>query len=470
MNLLDRTVGKWLSKAFPSLSSGGVLTTVGSRWFGAFSGSLFTETEPGGWQRNEEPIQATLSNPTLYACITLIASDMAKLRPMVVEQDEDRIWTENDDTPWEAVLERPNDYQTWPQYMEWYMRSKLVFGNAYVLKRRDQRGVVNALYVLDPCRVWPYVAPDHSVFYSLSPDFMDPAQLDFAMMVPARELIHDVMVPLFHPLCGTSPIYAAGFPAMQGLNIRTASDTFFKNGSRPGGILLVPGMLTQPQVDEMKANWKLNFAGRKQGDLAVLTGGMTYQAMAQTARDASLIEQLHMTDEDICKCFHMPRYKVQVGPDPSYANIEALNRNYYTDCLQGLITQFQILHTQGLELDQVPGKTYALELDLDDLLMMDAKTRAEVAEIGVRAGLSYNEARFGFWDRGPVDGGDSPLAQQQNYSLAALAKRDASADPFASVRETFTGPAPTTAPAPVKALDVAALPSLIAKKLGELAA
>jgi phage portal protein BeeE len=30
----------------------------------------------------------------------------------------------------------------------------------------------------------------------------------------------------------------------------------------------------------------------------------------------------------------------------------------------------------------------------------------------------------------PVAGGDSPYLQQQNYSLAALAKRDSSPDPF----------------------------------------
>jgi phage portal protein BeeE len=32
----------------------------------------------------------------------------------------------------------------------------------------------------------------------------------------------------------------------------------------------------------------------------------------------------------------------------------------------------------------------------------------------------------------PVKGGDSPLAQHQDYSLAALAKRDAKDDPFAT--------------------------------------
>jgi phage portal protein BeeE len=44
---------------------------------------------------------------------------------------------------------------------------------------------------------------------------------------------------------------------------------------------------------------------------------------------------------------------------------------------------------------------------------------------------SPDEARARF-DKKPVPGGNSPYLQQQNYSLAALAKRDAQADPFAT--------------------------------------
>jgi hypothetical protein len=44
--------------------------------------------------------------------------------------------------------------------------------------------------------------------------------------------------------------------------------------------------------------------------------------------------------------------------------------------------------------------------------------------------MSPDEARWKFHALGPTPGGKSVLAQQQNFSLAALAKRDAD-DPFA---------------------------------------
>jgi HK97 family phage portal protein len=377
----------------------------------------------GAWQRNEEvQVDTALSNPTLYACITLIAGDIAKLRPKLVEQDDDGIWTEIESAAFSPVLRKPNHYQTRIDFIEWWQLSKLVHGNTYALKARDGRNVVQALYILDPYRVTPLVSPDGSVFYQLHRDEL--AQIEDSVVVPAREIIHDVMCPLFHPLVGVSPIYAAGYPALQGLNIRRASDKFFTNGSKPGGVLTAPGPITQATADRLKTYWEDNFSGDNIGKIAVLGDGLKYEAMAVTAEQSQLVEQLQMTDEDIAKCFHMPRHKVGIGPDPTYNNIDALNNQYYTDCLQKHIEKLELKLDEGLELTTVPGRTLGVEMDLTDLLRMDSETRMKTAEMGIRAGVfAPNEVRRQF-DMKPKLGGDSPMLQQQMFSLEALAERD----------------------------------------------
>lgn len=72
---------------------------------------------------------------------------------------------------------------------------------------------------------------------------------------------------------------------------------------------------------------------------------------------------------------------------------------------------------------------------------------------GVSGGiLAPNESRRRL-NLPPVDGGDTPYLQQQNYSLAALDKRDSQDDPFAS-KSAPTAPAsnatsePPTSPSP----------------------
>jgi hypothetical protein len=56
---------------------------------------------------------------------------------------------------------------------------------------------------------------------------------------------------------------------------------------------------------------------------------------------------------------------------------------------------------------------------------MDSTTMIDYIAKGVGCGvMKPNEGRF-LLNASPVEGGDTPYLQQQNYSLAALAKRDA---------------------------------------------
>ena len=127
----------------------------------------------------------------------------------------------------------------------------------------------------------------------------------------------------------------------------------------------------------------------------------------------------------------MPAYKVGVGPIPTYQNAEVLNQIYYSDCLQRRIEAVESLLDEGLGLAAVPGKMYGAEFELDDLMRMDTKSRVEAAEKGIGSGgMAPNEARARWLNLPPAKGGEAPYLQQQNYSLAALAERDAN-KPFA---------------------------------------
>jgi HK97 family phage portal protein len=384
---------------------------------------LIREMTIGGWQRNEDVhVPTVLSNPTLYACITLIAGDIAKLRPKLVERDDDGIWHEIESPSFSPFLRKPNHYQSRIEFFEWWQLSLLCHGNVYALKARDGRGVVRAAYILDPMRVTPLVAPDGSVFYQLHEDRL--SRVEESVVVPASEMFHDKECPLFHPLVGVSPIYAAGYPALQGLTTRDKSSKFFANGSRPGGVLTAPGAIPQETANRLKEYWETNFSGDNVGKIAVLGDGLKYEAMAVTAEQSQLVEQLRMTDEDIAKGFHMPRHKVGIGNYPVNHNIEALNQGYYSDCLQKRIEKKELTLDHGLGLVDVPGHIYGVEFDLNDLLRMDTAARMDAASKAISAGLSPNEVRFRYHDAGPVPGGDHPYMQQQNYSLEALARRD----------------------------------------------
>jgi HK97 family phage portal protein len=398
------------------------LPVRGSRgWF-----PIIREPSSGAWQRNEElAVDSALAYFAVFACTTLIAQDIGKIRLRLVSQDEYGIWTETTSPAFSPVLRRPNRFQTTNKFVEQWQVSKLLNGNTYALKQRDERNVVRALYILDPLRVAPLVTPSGDVYYELRRDDLSavPEPPDgLPIIVPASEVIHDLMVALFHPLIGVGPIYACGIAALQGLTIQRSSSRFFGNGSNPGGVLTAPGAIADDTATRLKEYWESNFSGENAGKVAVLGDGLKYEAMALSAAESQLIEQLKFSAETVCSCYHVPPYMIQVGPPPPYANVEPLVQQYYSQCLQSLITGMETALDFGLELPT----GYGTEFDIDDLSWMDTATRTDAASKSIGAGaLSPNEARKKYFGVGPVPGGDTPYLQQQMYSLEALAERDA---------------------------------------------
>jgi HK97 family phage portal protein len=427
MSFLDRFTGTTLSLQTKAQQTLQPLNSRGSWW------PVIRESFSGAWQRNVDiNVDTVLTFHAVYACISLIAGDISKMCLRLVAEDENGIWEPVESAAFSPVLRKPNRYQNRIKFFEWWMTSKLINGNTYALKQRDQRGVVTALYILDPMRVTPLVAPDGAVFYQLKRDDLSGIPDDDLIKntVPAKEIIHDIMCALYHPLIGVSPIHACGLAALQGLKIQNNSYKFFANGSVPGMVVTVPGQIKQEQADAIKAAWDLNFGGDNFGKVAVLSDGMTAEGLKISNVDAQLIEQLKWTAEVVCSVFHVPPYMIGVGPPPNYNNIEALNQQYYQQALQHPVESIELCLDEGLELP----KPYGTEFDLDDLLRMDTAAMIDSEGKAVGAGIKApNESRKRM-NLKPKQGGDTPYLQQQNYSLAALDRRDQTPAPATNVQ------------------------------------
>lgn len=403
---------------------GGSYNTVSNR-----HGWLPFTSEPfsGAWQRNiETRTEDMLAYPAVFSCITLIANDISKLRLKLVKLDENGIWTETKNAAYDPVLRKPNRYQTRIQFFQSWILSLLINGNTYVLKERDNRNVVTALYILDPLRVYPLVASDGSIWYEIPAD--DLSQVSEPVRIPASEIIHDRANTFYHDLVGVSPLYAAALSVGQGREIQKNSASFFKNNARPGGILTAPGAVSDETVEQLRTYWEANYTGNNAGKVAVLADGLSYKSFdVQSAQDSQVIDQLKWSSEVVCSVFHVPPYKIGVGSPPTGGGLEAENIRYFSEALQVRIDNIELLIDEGLNMASDIGVSF----ELSDLFKMDSKTLAEVEETLVGAGIKkLNEARKPF-NLAPMEGGDTAYLQQQNFSVSALAKRDSSDNPFA---------------------------------------
>jgi phage portal protein BeeE len=119
-----------------------------------------------------------------------------------------------------------------------------------------------------------------------------------------------------------------------------------------------------------------------------------------------------------------------------------LEHGYYSQCLQPLMESIELCLAQELP---VPAGN-SLCFDIDGLLRMNNTQIYEANSKAITGGwLAPDEARRRV-NLPPVPGGATPYLQQQNYSLAALAKRDGSDNPFGTGGSANAAPANNQAP------------------------
>ena len=413
-----------------------------------------TISEPytGAWQKNDElQVTDSLTSYAVFSCISLISKDVGKL-PIVVKTEEDGI-VSNVKLDNLTVLNKPNNYQTRQQFFEAWINSKASKGNTYILKQRDVYGDIVSLLVLDPDKVTVLVDPSGNVFYKINIDTL--TGITEQLTVPASEIIHDRYNCFYHPLIGLSPIIACGLAANTGLNIQHNAKDFFGNMSRPSGILVSPEAITPEDALEIKTNWDKRYSHGGLGGTAVLGDGVSYQALSVPASDSQMIEHLKLSGEIVCSTYHVPSFKVGVGSIPVGTKIADLNEIYYSDCLQSYIESIENLLNCNLDLPN----NVVVEFNLKALIRMDSLSQMAYLKEGTGSGiLTPNEARAELGYK-PVEGGNSPMIQQQNYSLEAIAKRDAKEDPFTAASkaptavntESATVTMPTATNVPVEA-------------------
>ena len=415
MGMLDWFTGKKSASTAQPVNGGDVWHTI-------------HEPSMGAWQRNEE-IEVSkndqMRHHAVFACVSLITRDIGKLK-IKTKKKVDGVMQPCDSRV-NSLLAKPNEFQNWQQFAEAWATSKSTNGNTYVLKVRNIFGDVWKLHILNPERTKPLVDPNGNVFYQVRRDRL--FNLDEDVVFPASEIIHDRFNCFYHPLVGLSPITACALSASQGISIQRNAQAFFANASRPSGILVAPGAISAETGAELKTNWDRNYSGMGNGRTAVLGDGMTYVPISVAANDAQLVEQLKLSGEIVCTAFSVPAFKVGLASLPG-GKISDHNDIYYSDCLQHYIESIEALLNQHLDTED----GVEVEFDLKALLRMDASSQMAYLKEGIGSSiLSPNEARaeLGYT---PVAGGDSPMIQQQNYSLAALAARDAT-NPLAVVAE-----------------------------------
>jgi len=221
-----------------------------------------------------------------------------------------------------------------------------------------------------------------------------------------------------------------------GNSIQSQSTNFFNNQAMPGGVLTAPGAISDETAGRLKAAFETKFGGANRGRLFVAGDGLKFEPFTMKADEAQTTEQLKQATESVAQAFHYPLWKLG-GDMPPYTKPDLAQTLYYSDCLQTHIVGIESCLDNGLELPLDLGT----EFDIDDLTRMDTDSLYE-SNNKAADWLKLDEQRFRANYPALPTGGDTVYKQQQDFSIEALAKRDAKEDPFASTAKTPAAPQP----------------------------
>lgn len=353
----------------------------------------------------------------VYACVAILGQEMSRLPLMHMRYDKET--GKQDEVTTSAahrVFRNPNHYLTKSDWMLHTLRSLLLDGNSYAVVKRNDRGEVDSLYPVPPAGMDPYIAPDGGVYYRFSDSpTTELAALETDQWFPARDVLHIRLFTPRHPLMGESPMTAAIYPAMTGAAINQHNFSFFKNMSRPSGVLRHPKKLTPEAMERIKARFMELTQHNRTGEPIVLQEGMEWSPMVMNATDAELINSFKLTERQIAQVFRVPPFLLGDLEKATLTNVESLTRffvqsglGFYVDHIENALTKFFRLPA---------GQEIVFDLERA-LLKGDLKERMDAYAKGVQSGVySPNEVRAKE-NLPPVENGDEPRVQQQLVPLA----------------------------------------------------
>jgi HK97 family phage portal protein len=152
---------------------------------------------------------------------------------------------------------------------------------------------------------------------------------------------------------------------------------YFEHGSRPSGILTVPGGNPE-QVERVATKWSDRHGGVEQMHrIAVLSGDVNFTPVAFSADDSQFLGQRELSAREVARVFRVPAWAIDAptGDSLTYANVLEQNRAFVSHSLRPWIVRIERAFSNDSDL--CPGSLYC-SFDLDGLLRADAATRSEI--------------------------------------------------------------------------------------------
>lgn len=351
------------------------------------------------------PVDAdtALKISTAWACVGLLAETIASL-PLVVFRyvGEDGRERARNNPLYSILHDRPNETQTAAEFREMMTGHVLLRGNAYAQIVPGARGPVDQLVPIHPDRVQKVEKLNNGrLRYQIKQDDGTPKPFN-------QEDIFHLRGPSKDGFTGMSVIDYARDSFGLTLAAERYGSRFFRNDSRPGGVLKTQKKLSENAAKRLKSSWQGAHSGTNQNSVAVLEEGLEWQQVGISPEEAQFLETREFQAEDVCRWFRVPPHMVGLTSKATSwgSGIEQMSIGFVTYTLMPWLVRWE----QSISRDLIIAPDlYFASFVVAGLLRGDTESRYRAYQTGINTGfMTRNEARR-FENMNPLPGLDDPL-------------------------------------------------------------
>lgn len=352
---------------------------------------------------------------TVFACVKVISETLATL-PLHTYRRLPRGRELAPEHPvYDLLLNAPNPEMTSVELIETLCAHVLLYGNAYCEVVRNGAGQVKALWPLLPHQTHPARNARNELVYETRLPDGSTARLRAERVLHIRGLGYDGLV-------GYSPIALHREALGLAVAAQEFGARFFSNDSRPGGILVHPGKLSQEAANRLKLSWEAAHAGlANKHRVAILEEGMKWEAIGIPPEDAQYLQLREFQRTEIAAIFRVPPHKIGDLSRATFSNIEQQDIDFAKSTISPWAVRFEKAINKTLFTEE-ERRTYFVKFSLQALLRGDMQSRYNAYAIARQNGwMTANEIRE-LEDMNPIEGGDvilvngnmMPVGQQGN--------------------------------------------------------
>lgn len=319
-------------------------------------------TTPAGISIDET---TALNVPEVFACIQVIAQDVARCPLKLRARDASGDWVDAMGPPlWELLHDLPNPETTATEFKAAMTRDLLLAERAYAEIVRDGTGRVSQLWRLDPTRMTTTRdALSRKVYTYRLPTGAERTWTFDADRPPLLELTHWSPVQRCRDLIGLAAA------------LDQYSAKYFANNARPSGVLTSIKPLTDDARQRLKIAWQAAYGGVGNAHrVAVLEEDLKFQALSVPNDDAQFLETRQLLGTKIAGIFRVPPHKIGDLSRATFSNIEQQDREY----VSGALAPYFSVWEQALRRDLLTTRQYprfAATFDFEALIQADIQSR-----------------------------------------------------------------------------------------------